>query len=130
MRNIKIYFNKEKIIETLNIEAAKEGSTITVKDMDEIVCLLRIVDKIKLDKKHKSVLFLVNAYNRTEIKLSFASHVIEKAGIYEIIRECMKDQLINKDYVTNKRFGYVLLGYDVEADDHDVIAALEISSII
>lgn len=130
MRNIKIYFNKEKIIETLNIEAAKEGSTITVKDMDEIVCLLRIVDKIKLDKKHKSVLFLVNAYNRTEIKLSFASHVIEKAGIYEIIRECMKDQLINKDYVTNKRFGYVLLGYDIEADDNDVIAALEISSII
>ena len=130
MRNVKIYFNKENIIEALNNEAFKPDSKTTAREMDEITCLLRIVDKVKLDKKHKSVIFMVKAYDKAEIKLGFENHMIEKTGMYEIFRECMKEQLINKEFVTTRKYGYVLLGYDVEVDDSDMIAALESCGIV
>lgn len=130
MTNLKLYFNKEEIVRAINREAVKENSKITVGDLDEAVCMIRLVDTIKLDKKNKMVLFMVKSFDTSTIKLGSEYHIIERKGMYDVIRESMKEQLINKEYVTNRRYGYVLLGYDVEADDHDVIAALEISGLL
>lgn len=124
MKNMKLYFEKESMVEFVNNVAFAEGSTITLRELDEAACLIRISDRISLDKGNKTVKFKIVNRDKT-LKIGDAYKVVERHAVYDAIRGAFVNQLMNRQFTEYYGIGYLGIDYDVEGDDMDIISVLE-----